>query len=290
MRSEIDPAFLVAYSKDRDAVEQLRHWQDRARGLPFWKRKERAEAQAQAEAARQRCIDAGVDWETVPLPPEGFRAPDRSARPLIGTARVSAASVAPVAGAMPAAARGAGAAAHAVGGAATGFVGGVAGAAAFSWLQSDAQQLHQGQDGSAFFEAAGGGIWYADPSGGVFALGGDGWLAADPAGFMWVLTDAGEYATWAADGTLVTLAENGSLVAFTETGDTLTLGEDGSFYFSGADGGFYTLGAGGAFYGVDENGDYFQAPEGSGFSADELASSEFVDDSGAAADDEWGLF
>lgn len=281
------PSHLLAYSNNQEAVASLRYWQEVARSVPFYKRKDKAQARANADAARERCLIAGVNWELVPKPPADFRAPDRSGRPMIGAARVAAPEAMGGPASGPA---GGGTAAHsgrhgrsaalagAGGGAAGGFVGGVAGAAAWQWVRS-AQPVHSAADGSQIFQASDGGYWLTDPGGDVFMLAeSGGWLAGDGDGMLWALSDTGQYVTWAPDGNLVSLAEDGTLTAVNDQGDVLTLGEDGAFYFSGADGDFYTMGADACFYGVDGNGDYFASPEGSGFSNSELAGVDSVDD------------
>jgi hypothetical protein len=89
----------------------------------------------------------------------------------------------------------------------------------------------------------------------------------------------------AADDTLVSLADDGSLVAMADNGAMLILGEDDSWWRQGADGGLYTMGDGGSFWGIDEHGCYVEAPEGSGFAAEELE----ADSEDGDGDDDWSL-
>jgi hypothetical protein len=265
------PEFFVTYSKDREAVQALAYWQERRRELPFWKRRERDEADGAAARARQRCIDAGIDWSQVDTPPAGFAAPERSSRLRIGTVHAEAIDPrsaddadqgAPVRNTREQGATSA----------AAGVAGGLAGAAAWQWLTSRPAPLHQNADGSAFFQSTDGGYWFADSAGQLFGLAETGsWLALDSDGFLWGLSDAGQYVTWATDGSVVSLANDGNLYSFASDGSLLALGDDGSFYMQGVDGAFYTSDADDNFYGVDEYGNYFEAPDGSGFSAADFA-------------------
>jgi hypothetical protein len=292
------PEFFVAHSKDKEAVMDLRYWQDRRRELAVWKRKEKAEADRNASAARQRCIDAGIDWDSVPRPPKALRAPDRAHRPAIGqafTPAAGAASLAPGAQAHGSGAPTPGSVPQAVGGgaaagAAAGLVGGLAGAGIWHWLQSGgAEAFHHSPDG-AWFEAQDGSFWFQDARGEVFGLADNGsWLATDPQGFLWAFGSDGGMVSWAADGTMVSLQDNGALAALDAQGNMFSLGEDGSWYMQGADGTYYTQAADGSFWGVDGQGNYVEAPEGSGLAGDELAAADYGD-GGEGGGDEGGLF
>jgi hypothetical protein len=283
-----DPALFVTYSRDAEAVEALRYWQSRRHALPFWKRRERAEATTYADEAWQRCIAAGIDWNSVPQPPRDFKAPDRSTRPTAGRAfsATETRSDREYASDRP---RRRDDARPALTGGAAGVAGGLAGAGVWSWIHGGAHPVHESSDGSAFFESPDGSYWYADSAGNVFGLAEDGsWLALDGEGFLWGLDAGGNYVSWAADGTLVNLAGDGSLVAFAADGSAMTLGEDGSWFFDGADGSMYTADAEGHFWGIDDEGNYFEAPDGSGFSHSDLAAADLDGLDGAGVDGEDG--
>jgi hypothetical protein len=269
-----NPEMFVTFSKDREAVERLAYWQQRRRDLPWRKRGERAEAEQSAAAARQRCIDAGIDWDAVPKPPDHFQAPDRSARRKIGAVDTETPLGTPGQAGRPltvaAAGRGGG---PALAGGAAGFAGGLAGAAAWSWLRSGTvEPIHQGADGSSYFQAADGSYWYENATGNVFGMAdGGSWLALDNDGFLWGLDGGGSYVTWAADGAVCSLADDGSLFAVASDGSMLALGEDGSWFMEGADGSMYTADANGNFWGFDDDGNWFEPTDGSGFSQTDLA-------------------
>jgi hypothetical protein len=269
-----NPEMFVTYSKDREAVERLAFWQQRRRDLPWRRRANRAEAEHNAAAARQRCIDAGIDWDTVPKPPQHFHAPDRSGRPRIGAMHAPAASPASSQPPIPVTAAPAGNhGTRALAGGAAGRAGGLAGAAAWSWLQSPGvESIHLGADGSSYFQATDGSYWYEDATGNVFGMAHSGsWLALDGDGFLWGLDGAGDYVTWAADGAVCSLADDGTLFAFASDGSMLALGENGSWFMEGADGSMYTADASGNFWGVDDQGNWFEPTDGSGFSQTDLA-------------------
>jgi hypothetical protein len=79
----------VVYSRDQRARAEMQHWEQVAASVPRWRLRHRRKAESLAEEARERAVSAGVDWNLVPRPPQGLRAPNRS-RPGEGIDRASA--------------------------------------------------------------------------------------------------------------------------------------------------------------------------------------------------------
>jgi hypothetical protein len=147
--------------------------------------------------------------------------------------------------------------------------GAFAGLAAYQWL-SEASSAHEAADGSGWLEAPDGGLWFMIPPARSSHLTETLSLPWAPTGSSTGLP-AMELSSLGSRMGRLSPGSDGHLDAFDQAGNDMVLGDDGGFYLQGADGGFYTLGVDGAFYGVDSDGQYFAAPDGSGFTSDELA-------------------
>jgi hypothetical protein len=288
-------SLFLNYSRDRDAMARYSYWSDTLSSLPFWKGAEKREAKAGMAEARAQCIAAGVDWESAPRPPEALHAPDRSQRPAIGKPRTIAEEMDRVRERVerenPQAfrqAQGNGGGGDVSGaGVATGVGAAASGFLAYHWIAGgQAEAAHVNADGSAWFQDADGGAWFQDVGGDVFAWGGGGFSALGADGFFYAAAADGSFFAYDDAGTPFNVSDDGMLYMDGSDGSMLALGEDGSLYSAGADGSWYTQAADGSFVGAGADGSYFAAPDGSGFSGEELAAIDAGSwDGGGGGDD-----
>jgi hypothetical protein len=233
----LEQDFLVAHTRDTDALAELARCRDERARLGRWRRSRREELDRRIAELTRRCIAAGVDWERVPRPPDGLRPPDRSQRPRLG--RRNAGSPPPTDPAAPASGP-------------SGVTGtptetGLDGPSLLRWLQSRPQPVHSRADGSAWLEAPDGSVWYRNAEGRHFALAPDGtaFLPLAEDGFLYTQDTSGTWGTRLTDGTELTLAADGQLVRHSPGGRSSLLGEDGVFYSPAPNGVFYPEAAGG---------------------------------------------
>jgi hypothetical protein len=238
-------AFLVAVSRDREAAALAVRWRAEAGDARLWQRRRRQEAERRALEAEDRAIAAGVDWDRLPRPSAGLRAPDRSSRQRLGRRLPPPESPVPMSwrtlfrrqpsrnGTGPPRAdvvppQGGGVASLA----GQPVPGEVSGAAALQWLRAGPAPAHRQADGGAWFQATDGSLWHRDARGGHFALAVDGasLLPVSDEGLLYAPDDAGTWHTSLADGTPLTLNDDGQLVSLGDDGSLRLLADDGLFY------------------------------------------------------------
>jgi hypothetical protein len=171
-----------------------------------------------------------IDWEQLPTPAPSLRVPDRSHRKPFGPVRR--------------------------GGSAAGL-GVFAGLGRYFWILDEKTRprpAYTRADGSAWFEASDGVLWYVDPGGAVFLMTHNRtFMALSNDGLLW--TEAGgNFIAHTADGSSLSLRSDGSLQAFDAAGNEWTVGEDGAYYAQGPYGTFFTLGPDGHYYTIDRRG------------------------------------
>jgi hypothetical protein len=249
---------LIEYSRDQDAFREYRELFFRAKGLPFWRRRERRKLEARAEAAWERAVAAGIDLSTVPTPPATLRVPDRSGRRPIG-------------GGAPANRLAAQAEDQAdSGGTMFSGGGGMLGGLALLSLLNGTPALA----GSTPGEGEGGGVWkehdgdlyYTDAQGDVFQRGEDGsFQAVGDDGLLW--SQGADGAMFATDGSGNTWSMNdqGDLFGVDANGQEWLLGDDGNAYGVGSDG---DVAADPGSAGFDDGGADLGADDGGGFDLD----------------------
>jgi len=133
-----------------------------------------------------------------------------------------------------------------------------AGFSRYGWIldgNSRPEPAYTGADGSAWFEAGNGSLWYVDPDGNIFLLTHNRvFMALSFDGLLW--TEAGgSLIAHTVDGSSLSLRSDGSLQAFDAAGNEWTVGEDGAYYAKGPYDTFLTLGPDGQYYTVDSAGE-----------------------------------
>jgi hypothetical protein len=233
-RSNATADFRIRHSKDHEAYrEVVRLEADVAKVAP-WRPRHRA-LQAELEAARERCLQAGVDWANAPRPPRTLRAPDRSRRVRVGAegARAPAgwAPKPPAGGKAPSLS--------------------LAGTLNFT-SQAAAATAARSEPRSPSATAAGSGAGAASAAGA-----GTGVATAAAA---YGAADAGSFTAVAASEWL----DSSPTPAFGDAeGNSWFEAEDGSVWFQDAQGAAYTLGADGNFFALSPDGMlYGEAPDG----------------------------